>query len=319
MTNVLVTGITGFIGSRLATKLVDADYDVYGFVRHTSERELARLKSIIDKVHIIEGDLGRYHSVLSAVETSNPSIIFHLGALTPVRLSFDDPYPYINTNFDGTVNLVHAILKENPKTRLIAASTAEVYGWQDGHRPIQETDRLNPASPYAVTKSAADEYIQMANKIYHLRGTVLRPINSYGRTGESGFLVEYLVSKMIQNETCYIGAPDSVRDYMYMDDHVNAYLRAGERIASEGNVYNVSPGNPITNKELAGMLENMTGFEGKILYNSYPPGYPQRPKAQDPQYLVLDSTKITKEIGWKPQHTLEQGLRTTVELWRSNR
>src|SRR2546421_11954700 len=153
MTNVLVTGITGFIGSRLASKLVENNYDVYGFVRHKSERELSRLKPVLDRIHIIEGDLSRYHSVLSAIETSNPAIVFHLGALTPVRLSFDDPYPYITTNFDGTVNLVHAILKENPKTRLIAASTAEVYGWQDGKRPIREDDRLNPASPYAVTKS----------------------------------------------------------------------------------------------------------------------------------------------------------------------
>ena len=316
MTNVLVTGITGFIGSRLASKLVESNYDVYGFVRHTSERELSRLKPVLDRIHIIEGDLSRYHSVLSAVETSNPAIVFHLGALTPVRLSFDDPYPYITTNFDGTVNLVHAILKENPKTRLIAASTAEVYGWQDGKRPIREDDRLNPASPYAVTKSAADEYVQMANKVYHLRGTVMRPINSYGRTGESGFMVEYLISKMLTDETCYIGAPESVRDYMYMDDHVNAYLRAAEKTESEGNVYNISPGNPITNKDLADMLQAMIGFKGKILYNSYPPGYPQRPKSQDPQYLVLDSSKISRELGWRPSHTLKQGLKSTVDLWR---
>src|SRR2546428_12689117 len=258
MTNVLVTGITGFIGSRLASKLVESNYDVYGFVRHTSERELSRLKPVLDRIHIIEGDLSRYHSVLSAVETSNPAIVFHLGALTPVRLSFDDPYPYITTNFDGTVNLVHAILKENPKTRLIAASTAEVYGWQDGKRPIREDDRLNPASPYAVTKSAADEYVQMANRVYHLKGTVMRPINSYGRTGESGFLVEYLVSKMLQGETCYIGAPDSVRDYMFAEDHVTSYVDAANSDQAIGRVYNVSPGNPVTNADLAKRLSKIT-------------------------------------------------------------
>ncbi len=316
MSNVLVTGITGFIGSRLAGRLAEKGYDVYGLVRHTSERELLRLKSILDRVRIIEGDLTHYHSVLSAVETSNPSIIFHLGALTPVRLSFDDPYPYITTNFDGTVNLVHAVLKESPKTRLIAASTAEVYGWQESSKPIREDVKLNPASPYAVTKAAADEYVQMANKVYHLRGTVLRPINSYGRTGESGFMVEYLISRMLRHETCYVGAPESIRDYMYMDDHVNAYVRAAENQASEGNVYNVSPGNPVTNRELANMLGEMIAFQGKIMYDSYPPGYPQRPKSQDPQYLVLDSTKISRELLWKPMHSLEGGLRTTIEQWR---
>src|SRR6266571_2753845 len=136
--NVLITGITGFIGSRLAVRLVSLDYNVFGLVRHTSERELSRLQGIVSQVHLIEGDLGRYHSVLSAVEAADPTAVFHLGALTPVRLSFDDPYPYITTNIDGTVNLVHSILKQSPNTRLIAASTAEVYGWQFGSEPITE-------------------------------------------------------------------------------------------------------------------------------------------------------------------------------------
>src|SRR2546428_5446142 len=319
MTNVLVTGITGFIGSRLASKLVESNYDVYGFVRHSSERELSRLKPVLDRIHIIEGDLSRYHSVLSAVETSNPAIVFHLGALTPVRLSFDDPYPYITTNFDGTVNLVHAILKENPKTRLIAASTAEVYGWQDGKRPIREDDRLNPASPYAVTKSAADEYIQMANRVYHLRGTVMRPINSYGRKGESGFFTEYIISKMLAAETCYVGAPESIRDYMFVDDHVSAYLDAAKNEKAVGSVYNVSPGNPVTNIQLVKKLSEMIDYRGKIVSGTYPPGYPQRPQTQDPSYLVLDTTKITREVGWKPRFTLDEGLKTTVEIWKSLR
>lgn len=313
----LVTGITGFIGSRLASRLVGEGHTVYGLVRHSSERELSRLKSIISQIHLIEGDLGRYHSVLSAVEASEPNAVFHLGALTPVRLSFDDPYPYITTNFDGTVNLVHAVLKESPNSRLIVASTAEVYGWQENDKPILEDAPLNPASPYGVTKVAADQYVQMANRIYHLKGTVLRPINSYGRTGESGFMVEYLVSKMLQGETCYVGAPDSVRDYMFAEDHVSGYIEAAKNPKALGRVYNVSPGNPVTNAGLAKMLAGMIGYDGKIVFGSYPPGYPQRPKSQDPAYLVLDSTRINRELGWKPKYSLEGGLKLTIEMWRS--
>jgi nucleoside-diphosphate-sugar epimerase len=313
--NVLVTGITGFIGSRLATRLVEQGDDVYGLVRHSSERELKRIEKIIPKIHLIEGDLVRFHSVQSAVETSDPSIVFHLGALTPVRLSFDDPYPYIGINFDGTVNLVHSIIRQSPNTRLIAASTAEVYGWQPGDRPITENALLNPASPYAVTKAAADQYVQMANRIYHLRGTVLRPINSYGRVWESGFYTEYLISKMLAGETCYIGTPDSIRDYMFAEDHVDAYLDIAKSEKSVGGVYNVSPGNPVTNAELAKKLSGLTGFKGKVVLESYPPGYPQRPQSQDPTYLVLDNARISKEIGWRPRYTLDEGLKQTVELW----
>ena len=316
--NVLVTGITGFIGSRLASRLVDQGDEVYGLVRHSSERELKRLEKIASRVHLIEGDLVRFHSVLSAVEASDPKIVFHLGALTPVRLSFDDPYPYIGINFDGTVNLVHSILTQSPNTRLIAASTAEVYGWQPSNKPIPETAPLNPASPYGVTKAAADQYIQMANRIYHLQGTVLRPINSYGRLGERGFYTEYLISKMLRGETCYVGAPDSIRDYMYVEDHVDAYLDVARSDKSVGGVYNVSPGNPVTNAELAKRLATITGFKGKILLGSYPPGYPQRPQSQDPAYLVLDNATITREVKWTPKFTLDEGLKLAVELWTRN-
>jgi len=315
--NVLITGITGFIGSRLALRLVRDGYNVHGLVRHSSERELSRIREVISQVRLIEGDLGTFHSIMSAVEASKPEIVFHLGALTPVRLSFDDPYPYIATNFEGTVNLVHSILGKAPNARLIAASTAEVYGWQEGDRPIREDAILNPASPYAVTKSAADQYVQMANRVYYLKGTVLRPINSYGRTGEGGFYTEYLISKMLAGETCYVGAPDSIRDYMFAEDHVSAYVLAGKSQKAIGQVYNVSPGNPVTNSELAKTLTEMTGFKGKIVLGSYPPGYPQRPKSQDPRYLVLDNGKISKELSWKPSHTLEDGLKLTIEMWRS--
>jgi len=313
--NVLITGITGFIGSRLATRLVDQGDNVYGLVRHSSERELKRIEKIVSKIHLIEGDLVRFHSVLSAVETSDPNIVYHLGALTPVRLSFDDPYPYIGINFDGTVNLVHSIIRKSPNTRLIAASTAEVYGWQPGDRPIPESAILNPASPYAVSKAAADQYIQMANRIYHLRGTVMRPINSYGRVWESGFYTEYLISRMLTGETCYVGAPDSIRDYMFAEDHVDAYLDVAKSEKAVGGVYNVSPGNPITNAELAKKLAGLTGFKGRLVFGSYPPGYPQRPQSQDPAYLVLDNARIEKEVGWHPRYSLDEGLKQAVELW----
>ncbi len=314
--NVLITGITGFIGSRLATRLLDGGHKVAGLVRHSSERELSRLRKILPQISLIEGDLVRYHSVLSAVETSDPDTVFHLGALTPVRLSFDDPYPYMGTNFDGTVNLVHALLKQSPNARLIAASTAEVYGWQPEEKPIPETALLNPASPYAVTKAAADQYVQMANKIYHLQGTVMRPINSYGRTGESAFYTEYLISRMLLGETCYIGAPDSVRDYMFAEDHVSAYMDVAKSEATVGHVYNVSPGNPVTNAELAKKVSQMTGFKGKLAIGSYPPGYPQRPRSQDPAYLVLDNSRIVHDSGWRPDYTLDQGLKLTIETWK---
>ncbi len=310
--SVLITGISGFIGSSLARKLADTEHDIYGLVRHISRAEASSLEAISRKIRLVEGDLIEYHSIRSAIQSISPEVVIHLGALTPVRHSFEDPFPYFKTNFQGTMNIVHSILDVSPKTRLIAASTAEVYGWQP-QRPCSEDDRLNPSSPYAVSKAAADNYLQMAIKVYGLNATVLRCNNTYGRHAK-GFLVEYLVTTMLQQQTVHVGAPSHVRDYMYVDDHVNAYVRALENERAVGQNFNVSPGNPITNIDLAKMIANLTGFKGEIIAGSYPPGYPMRPAKWDTEYIVLNSEKIRSMLEWKPSVTLEDGLRRAVAM-----
>jgi nucleoside-diphosphate-sugar epimerase len=264
---------------------------------------------------LIEGDLTAYHSISQAIRTSQPEFIFHLGALTPVRLSFEDPFPYLSVNFEGTISLVHAILEKARKTILIYASTAEVYGWQAGNEPIKETAPLHPASPYAVSKEAADQYVRMAMKIYDLKATIMRPINSYGRTQERGYFVEYVISTLMNNEICYVGTPNSIRDYMYVDDHINAYLLAMKSERALNEVFNVSPGNPVKNREVVELVRKITGSNSTINYQSYPPSYPQRPAMLDP-HLVLDSSKIREQLGWRPSVTLEEGLRKTVATWK---
>jgi len=312
---VLITGITGFIGSYLARRLVEEGYDVYGLVRHVSRSDLRSLDSILEKIHFVEGDITEYHSVRSAIASVAPRAVIHLAALTPVRYSFEDPFPYAKVNYEGTMNFTHAIIDESPNTRLIAASTAEVYGWQP-HTPAVEESRLNPSSPYAVSKVAADEYLKMATKVYGLRATVLRCNNTYGRIRERNFLVEYIASSMLRGQTIYVGAPSHVRDYMFVDDHVAAYAEALQNEAAVGEVFNVSPGNPITNFDLAKKIAQITEFKGRIVEGSYPPGYPIRPTKWDTDYIVLNSEKIRTRLGWKPSVTLDEGLQRVVSLWK---
>jgi nucleoside-diphosphate-sugar epimerase len=318
MSNVLVTGITGFIGSNLARTLVKNGYIVYGLVRHVSRSELRSVESLMDEIRFVEGDLAEYHSVRTALASVRPEAVVHLGAFTPVRHSFEDPFPYARINFEGTMNVAHAILEVSPRTRMISASTAEVYGWQPP-APTPETASLNPSSPYAVSKVAADTYLQMASKVYGLRSTVLRCNNTYGRRGERGFLVEYLINAMITSQTVYVGAPDHIRDYMYVDDHVEAYLKALQHEEVEGEVFNVSPGNPISNLEVAQKIAKMTDYAGKIVEGRYPPGYPMRPPNWDTKYIVLDSTKIRKELGWKPNTSLDEGLKQAIGILHDDR
>jgi nucleoside-diphosphate-sugar epimerase len=188
MTRVLITGIMGFIGSNLAQRLVDDGAEVYGVARRVANRNLEVIGNIISDVTLVSGDVSDYVSVCNAVKTVNPDIIFHLAALSPVRDSFERPFEYQQANYIGTMNVAHAMLElQDPQTRkLIAASTAEVYGIQ-ANEPLKETLPLHPSSPYAVSKAAGDLYLRMMFNSFGLKGTVLRPANSYGRKFDASF------------------------------------------------------------------------------------------------------------------------------------
>jgi UDP-glucose 4-epimerase len=318
VTTVLITGILGFIGSHLAEKLVAENYEVYGVIRRVANRNLEVIKKILKDITLVNGDVIDYVSVRNALKTANPDIIIHLAALTPVRDSFERPFEYQQANFLGTMNVAHAALElPDPETRkLIAASTAEVYGIQ-GSGPLKENIPLKPSSPYAVSKAAADLYLQMMSNTYNLNCTVLRPTNTYGRKFDTSFLVEYLVTCMLKGDKVYIGAPESVRDYMYVSDHVNAYLLAIKSAKSRGQVYNVGTGVGTSNKELAEMIAEKIGYDKKrMVYGSYPPGYPYRPLISDQPSIVVDPTKIKKELDWIPKVSLSEGIDKVISYFK---
>ena len=314
MVNVFITGITGFIGPFIAKKFIHEGYNVYGLIRHSPYRNLDALTPILKKLHLIEGDIRDFHSVNSAIRASKPDIVIHAAALTPVRLSFVDPFQYIHVNYEGTANVVHAIIENTPKARMILASTGEVYGFNPNKKAIKEDAQLNPTMPYAVSKMAADHYVQMAMKLYDLKATILRFFNTYGRR-EKGFFTEYVIAAMLNGETVYVGLPNATRDYMYIDDHIQAYTLAIENESSIGEVYNVSAGNPNSNREYVKTISELVGFKGKIVYGEYPPGYPPRPAIMDPIYIVGDSNKIREKLGWKPSVTLNEGLKKTINMF----
>lgn len=319
MDKVLITGILGFIGSHLAERLVDEGYEVYGVVRRVANRKFEVIQKILKDITLVTGDITDYVSIRNALKTVDPDIIVHLAALTPVRDSFERPFEYQQANLVGTMNVAHAMLElPDPQTRkLIAASTAEVYGLQ-GKEPLKESLALKPTSPYAVSKAAADLYLQMMFHTYDLNCTILRPTNSYGRKFDTSFMIEYLVTQILKGEKVYIGAPNSVRDYMYVDDHVNAYFLAMKSTKAKGQVYNVGTEVGTSNRELAEMIAEKIGYDKKrIVFGSYPPGYPYRPPISDQPYIVLDSAKIKKELGWAPKVSLSEGLDKVISYFKS--
>jgi GDP-mannose 4,6-dehydratase len=317
---VLVTGITGFIGSSLAEKLIEKDYDVYGLIKYVVSRDIKKLDHISKNLTFVTCDITDYTSIRNTLKNINPDFVVHLAALSPVRLSFDHTFEFQQTNYIGSLNIAHAMLElPDPEyRRLIVASTAEVYGIQPENKPFTEDMPLKPSSPYSVSKAAMDMYIRMMMKSFNLNATIMRCVNTYGRKFDTGFIVEYLVTEMLKGNKIYIGAPDSIRDYMYVDDHVNAYIMAMESPKARGEALNAATGVGIKNRDLAFKIAEKIGFDkDNIFLGAYPPGYPSRPLASDQPYLVLDATKIRSMLGWKPTVTLDEGLERVIEHWSS--
>jgi GDP-mannose 4,6-dehydratase len=316
---VLITGIFGFIGSHLAEKMVESGYEVYGVARRVANRNMEVIGNIIKDVTLVSGDITDYVSIRNAIRTVTPDFVIHLAALSPVRDSFERPFEYQQANLIGTMNVAHALLElPDAQTRkLVAASTAEVYGLQE-KKPLKENFYLRPTSPYAVSKAAADLYLQMMFHTYDLHGSILRPANSYGRKYDNSFIIEYLVTQMLKGEKVYVGAPDSVRDYMYVDDHVRAYMLAVENAKADGQVFNVGTGIGVTNKELAELIGGKIGYDlKKIRFGSYPPGYPFRPSISDQPYIVLNAEKIKNELNWSPLLNLSEGIDKTITYFKN--
>ena len=318
---VLITGIMGFIGSHLAETLVEDGDEVYGVVRRVASRKMDAVAKVLKDIVLISGDVSDYLSIRNAMRTAMPDVVVHLAALSPVRESFERPFEYQQANFLGTMNVAHALLElPDPQNRkLVAASTAEVYGLQN-KEALTEDLPLKPSSPYAVTKAAGDLYLQMMFQTFDLHGSVMRATNSYGRKIDTSFLVEYLVNQMLNDKEVNIGAPESVRDYMYVDDHVNAYKLVMKSKKADGQIFNAGTGKGVTNKELALLIAKKIGYsKEKIKFGAYPLGYPFRPAVSDQPSIILDATKIGKMVGWKPKVTLDEGLDRTIEYFRKHR
>ena len=318
MTRIIVTGVSVFVGSHLALALKHQGYDVYGTIKHSTSRNMKELSSFIGDVVLLTCDITDYQSVFHTLKNVNPDVVVHLAATSPVRESFDRPFSTIDANVVGTLNIAHSILDlpDFSKKKLIYASTAEVYGIQKSS-PIKEDAPHNPTSPYACTKSMTDAYLRMMTPVYGLNTTIMRSTNTYGRKMDTSFFIEYLVYKMLNNEKVYIGAPDSIRDYMYVDDHVNGYIKAIEHAEIKGEAFNAGWGKGYTNKKVAFKIADMIGYDrNNIILGEYPPNYPLRPIESDQPFIVLDNSKAKRVLGWEPKVKFDEGLKRTISFWK---
>lgn len=301
---VLVTGGTGFIGSYLIPILVEKRHDVWELQRYVTGR-IGRYHNI----KTVYADLNDGFAVRGAVRTVKPDAVIHMAAISAVAYSYEHPQEVIETNLLGTINLAEACLRENNLKQFMFAGTSEEYG-NNGFEIQTEANSLNPASPYAVSKVACEKYLSYMNEAYDFPVTILRPFNTYGRTEDSHFLMERTITQMLSQNVVRLIDPAPVRDWMFVEDHVDAYLTCLGNEKALGEVFNFCTGIGLTVKDTVEKIAKLTGFKGEIRWGSAP----QRPT--ESKVIVGSYEKAKRVLGWEPKWTLDRGLARTTEWWK---
>lgn len=312
---VLITGITGFVGSHLADFLLGKDnIEVYGTERWRSN--CVNIEHIKDKIRLIECDIRDSSSVKKVVEEVKPDYIFHLAAQSFVFTSWHAPVETLTTNIIGELNIFEAIreLGINPKIHI--AGSSEEYGMVDkGELLIKETNTLRPLSPYAVSKVGQDLLGYQYYMSYGLNIIRTRAFNHTGpRRGEvfvcSDFAKQIArIEKGKQEPVMSVGNLEAIRDFSDVRDIVKAYWLVMEKCKS-GEVYNISSGRGYKISEVLEMLLALAKVNIQIRQDR------NRTRPSDVPILVGDSSKFRKQTGWKPQIPFEQTLKDLLVYWQ---
>ena len=303
---ILVTGGTGFIGSHLIPRLVEKGHEVTSLHRYVTGRYV-----LGENVESVFADLQDSQGIRDVIGKVDPEVIIHLAAISPVAYSYDHPQEVTKTNYLGLINLVEACRELGSVDHFISAGTSEEYGNQE-NIPIREDAKLYPKSPYAISKAASTKYLEYMRDAYDFPMTVCRPFNTYGRKKNRHFVVERILTQMLENKAFIsLGDPDPVRDLMYREDHVNAYLAVLNKPDwSIGETYNFCTGIGYSIKELVDLCVKITKWEGGVQWNTIP----KRPL--DIDTLIGCANKARIQLNWKPKYDLTLGLIESVEYWK---
>ena len=310
--NLLVTGGLGFIGSNFIRLMLNRhddcrilNLDAQGF--GSNIQNLADYKD--DRRYtFFRGDIADSSLVSSLVEKAD--LVVNFAAETHVDRSISRPDSFLHSNVNGVFCLLEAIRDHNPSVRYVQISTDEVYG--DILRGSSTEDStLRPSSPYSASKAAGDVFVLAYARTYGLEAMITRCTNNYGPYQFPEKLIPKTIIRAREGLKIPIyGTGENVRDWIYVTDHCRAVEQVLNR-GRRGEIYNISAGEERTNLFIAKFILEMLGkSEDQIEFVEDRPGHDAR--------YSLDSSRIRKELGWRPERSFEEGLQTTVEWYLQN-
>ena len=306
----LVTGVAGFIGSSIARALVAQGDKVRG-IDNFSTGKPGNLVGL-ENIEFIEADLNSPE--IAERGCKGVSCIFHQAALPSVPRSIEDPLGSNKANVDATVVLLEAARKAGVK-RIVYAGSSSAYG-NTPSLPKREDMLPAPLSPYAVSKLAGEYYMQAFHQCYGLETVTIRYFNVFGPhqdpTSQYSGVLAIFISRMLKQQPITVyGDGEQSRDFTFIDNVVAGNLLAASADAARvaGRVFNVATGTRVTLNETVDILRDLTGYKGKILYEKDRPG--------DVKHSLADISAARAQLAYQPKVSFRDGLRKTVEWYRS--
>ena len=313
---ILVTGSAGFIGSHLVETLVAAGYEVRAFTHYNSSSQVYNLdfvpKDVLDNVEIIIGDIADGFSVNRAVAGCDG--VCHLAALIGIPYSYVAPAAYVSTNIVGTLNVLEACRSHNVE-RLVHISSSEVYGTAQ-YVPIDELHPIVGQSPYSATKIGADQLADSYWRSFELPVVTIRPFNTFGPRQSARAVIPTIISQALTKDVVKLGSLDPVRELNFVKDTARGMMTALEADGDKvlGEVINLGCGEGRSVRDVVNSVGDILGFELNVETD------PARVRPEKSEVMKLESNpnKALERMGWKSEHTFEEGLAQTVEFIRAN-
>jgi UDP-glucose 4-epimerase len=314
---VLVTGGLGFIGSNLCRALADLGADVTAVDSLLPDYggNLFNLSGYEEKVRVNIADV-RGHGMEYLVRGQD--VLFNLAGQVSHIDSMQDPFTDLEINCLSQLKVLEAVRKGNPELKIVYASTRQVYG-KPQRLPVDETHPLQPTDVNGINKISGELYHLVYHSVYGIRASALRLTNTYGprqliRHNRQGFIGWFIRKAALGEEIQVFGDGSQRRDFDYVDDVVDAFLRAGALDAADGQVFNLGGDQPISLLELVKLLIEVAGG-GSYTLTPFPP----ERKLIDIGDFIADAGKIQRTLSWQPRVPLRDGLARTIDYYRKHK
>lgn len=315
--NVLITGINGFIGSNLANSLLKQSANVIGLVRNKIPKSNLHISEIESKIVVVQGLLEDTVLLEGIITKYNIDYIFHLGAQSIISLAYKSPLSTFESNIKGTWSLLESVRRTKPTICTVVASSDKAYG-EHIALPYKESFSLSAKFPYEISKACTDLISRGYFSSYHIPVAVMRCANTYG-PGDVNLsrIIPGTIYSLLKGQEPVIGSNGNpIRDYLFVDDTVDAYLKVAASINDprvKGEAFNAG-----TDKyfKVIEIVEKLISISGEMNLRPKIMGKDTIHGEIDCQYL--DSKKIESAVGWRYNVSLDKGLRKTWEWWVSN-